>query len=177
VLAEWGGAWQGDSTVDLVAQHERQLPPGSFAELVLNTSSQNWFNSRQKLANEIEEKMKNAHYRPWTGKSQMVYCSLINPTITVRWIVPEYRIDHSIDNELKTGVVAASVPVLFVIKIVIGALIALLAYWAVKTWLIKAHDNPMAGSPVAPAISVLGIAAITGYFAYLFWLQKMRQRK
>jgi len=180
VIKEWEGKFQKGVTEEVIRQYEQSLSPGSFAELVLHISGPDWVSVRQRMADKIEQGLKNDGYTPWPDNKRMTFCSLINPTITIRWTVKggEYHTEYRGD-DFRTGVAPVVVPT-FVVWIVVGILAAFFAAFMINYFKLRARDKTggIIGTPSSSSlISALGVAAIAGYFVYLYWLQKMRKRE
>lgn len=178
VIKEWEGRFQKGVTEEVIREYEQSLPPGSFAELTLRISGPDWVTIRQKMADKIEKQLQDDGYAPWPDNKRMVFCSLIDPAITVRWTVmgAEHHTGHRA-GDFRTGV--AAIPA-FVIWIVVGILVAFFAAFMINYYKLKARDGTgsIIGTPSSSSlISALGIAALAGYFAYLYWLQKIRKRE
>lgn len=182
VITQWEGKFQKGVTENILSDYEQSLPIGSFAELTLHVSGPDWVNIRQKMADNIERDLRNAGYAPWPDNKRLVFCSLINPTITVKWTVAKGSAEYYSNfktGDFHTGVAAAPAAPAFVIWIVAGILIALFAAFAINYFKMKAYNQAgglVGGSPV-PFVSAIGIAAIAGYFVYLYWLQKVRKKQ
>ncbi len=179
VIKEWEGKFQKGVTEEAIKQYEQSLPSGSFAELVLHINGPDWVSVRQKMADKIEQGLKNDGYTPWPDNKRMTFCSLINPTITIRWTVKggEHHTEYR-GGDFRTGV--TSVGPAFVVWIVIGVLAAFFAAFMINYFRLKARDKTggIIGAPSSsPLVSTLGIAAIAGFFVYLYWLQKARKRE
>jgi hypothetical protein len=181
IIKQWEGKFQKGVTENLVKDYEQSLPIGSFAELVLHVSGPNWSSIRQKMADNIEKSLIDEDYIPWPDNKRIVSCSLINPTIIIRWMVTksdgEYHADFRMD-DFRTGVALAAPPV-FVIWIIVGILTALFAAFAIHYFKMKAQNKAggLIGGSSSSLISAFGVAAVAGYFVYLYWLKRMRKKE
>ena len=101
VIKEWEGKFRKGVTENILSDYEQSLPIGSFAELTLHVSGPDWVNIRQKMADNIERDLRNAGYAPWPDNKRLVFCSLINPTITVKWTVAKGSAEYY--SNFKTG--------------------------------------------------------------------------